>query len=58
MEESQLRTGNRRRVRVLGLGGTLGVSGDAVCVQGVGNGKREMGKLGRKLQSQLVSRTL
>ena len=45
-------------MRVLGLGGTLGVSGDAVCVQGVGNGKRELGKLERKLQSQLVSRTL
>lgn len=58
MEESQLRTGNRRRVRVLGRGGTLGVSDDGVCVQGVGNGKREMGKLERKLQSQLVSRTL
>lgn len=48
MEESQLRTGTRRRVRVLGLGGeALGVSGDGVCVQGVGMGKGN-GKIGKK----------
>ena len=40
------------------MAASLGVSGDGVCVQGVGNGKREMGKLERKLQSQLDSRTL
>lgn len=49
MEESQLRTGNRRRVRVRGLGGSFSgsVARWGVCAGG-GEWEKGNGKIGKK----------